>query len=237
MSRFFFKTCYYFFFIKSRCSVLHYIFKKNFTLQLKISSEKNEEILAWHKHKILYWKYMSSIPWFINYLYFWIYSSYNLHKKLEKILQEPDWPFVSFWNLKWLHFICSNSFLFVVPLPVIHCYSLSFVITRCLSLSFVTTRFITRCHSLSLIVIRCTTRCHSFSFAVIRCNTRCHSLSLIVTRCTTRLSFYKQSMIPIRKISSTSLKRTRLWERLSTIVAVKKNLNKSSFILCQRQVV
>ena len=161
MSRFFFKTCYYFFFIKSRCSVLHYIFKKNFTLQLKISSEKNEEILAWHKHKILYWKYMSSIPWFINYLYFWIYSSYTLHKKLEKILQEPDWPLVSFWNLKWLYFICSNSFLFVVPLPVIRCYSLSYVITRCLSLSFVTTRFITRCHSLSLIVIRCTTRCHS----------------------------------------------------------------------------
>ena len=29
----FIETCYYYFFNKSRCSVLHYIFKKNFTLK------------------------------------------------------------------------------------------------------------------------------------------------------------------------------------------------------------
>ena len=144
---------------------------------------------------------MSSIPWFINYLYFWIYSSYTLHKKLEKILQEPDWPLVSFWNLKWLYFICSNSFLFVVPLPVIRCYSLSYVITRCL-----------RCHSLPLDLSLVAIRCHSLSFVV----------PLVVTRCTTRVSFYKQSTVPIRKIFSTSLKRTWLSKRLSTIAAAKK---------------
>ena len=42
------------------------------------------------------WKYMSSISRFINHLHCWIYSSYTLYKKWNKILQETDWPFVSF---------------------------------------------------------------------------------------------------------------------------------------------
>ena len=147
---------------------------------------------------------MSSMSWFINYLYCWIVSSCILHKKLNKILQEPDWPFVSFWSLKSLYFISSHSFSFVVPLPVIGCHSLSLLITRChslsLDLSFV------RCHLLSCVVTRCTTRCHllyhSLLFVVTRCHSlsfsvpliviRYHSLSLVVTRCTACLSFYKQ---------------------------------------------
>ena len=107
-------------------------------------------------------------------------SSYVLHKKLNKILQEPDWSFVSFLNLKSLYFICSHSFSFVVPLPVICCHSLSFVITPCHSLSLV----VFRCHSLSL----------NLSLVVIRCHSLYHSLSFVVTRCTTRLSFYKRSI-------------------------------------------
>ena len=55
--------------------------------------------------------------------------------------------------------------LSLVPLVVIRCHSLSFVVP--------------------LVVIRCATRC----------STRCHSLLLVVTRCTTRLSFYKRSFI------------------------------------------
>ena len=124
-------------------------------------------------HEILYWQYMSSISQFINDLYCWIYSSYILHKKSSKILQEPDWPFVSLWNLKSLCFICSHSFSFVVPLPAIRCHSLSLVINCCHSLLLVVTpchsfftRFITLCHSLSFVVTRCTTLCYSLSLNV-----------------------------------------------------------------------
>ena len=121
----------------------------------------------------IYWKYMASIPWFINYLYCWIYSSYVLHKKSNKILQEPDWPFVSFWNLKSPYFICFHSFSFVVPLPLIRCHSLLFVIICYLSLSLVGLRY------------------HSFY----------HSLSFVVTWCTTRLSFYKRSFAAVPHFS------------------------------------
>ena len=109
-----------------------------------------------------------------------------MHKKFNKILQEPDWSFVSFRNLKSLYFICSNSFSFVIAFPVIGCHSLSFVITRCYSLSLV----VFCCHplpiDLSLAVILCNC-CHSLSLAVplvvIRCTARCHSLSLVVICC------------------------------------------------------
>ena len=81
----FFPACRYFLsksattlFIESKCSVLHHIFKKK-TSHFPITGEKNKEILAWYKREILYWKYMSSSPWFINYLYCWIYSSHMLH--------------------------------------------------------------------------------------------------------------------------------------------------------------
>ena len=81
-------------------------------------------------------------------------SSYILQRKLNKIIQEADWPsrfvFCFFWNIKPLYFIYS--------------YSYSFVVTHCT----------TRCYLLSLIVIRCTTRCHSLSLVV----TRFHSMSV-----------------------------------------------------------
>ena len=157
-------------FIKKRCLVLHYIFKKNFTL----SSEKNEEILAWYRHEMLYWKYVSSISRFINYLYCWIYNSYILHKNWTRFFRNQIGLLFHF-EIK----ICSYSFSFVVTLPVISCHSLSLAITRCSSLSFV--------------VIRYRPIYHSLSFVVTRCTTDCRSLSLVVIRCTTGLSFYKRS--------------------------------------------
>ena len=107
----------------------------------------------------------------------WICSSYILHKKLNKILQEPDWPFVSFWNLKSLYFIYSLSF--VVPLPVIRCHSLSLVITRCHSPSLV----VFRCHSLPLDLSLVVIRCHSLSFVVPLVAFVCYSLPFVITRC------------------------------------------------------
>ena len=89
---------------------------------------------------------MTAISPFINYLYCWIYSSYILHKKLNKILQEPDWSFVSFSFITLLHLLS-----FVLSLAVIRCHSLAFFITRCHSLSlvpFVATLF-TNFHSLN----------------------------------------------------------------------------------------
>ena len=116
-----------------------------------------------------------------------------MYKKFNKILQEPDWSFVSFWNLKSLYFICSNSFSFVIPLPVIGCHSLSFVITRCYSLSLVVfcchslpldlslaVILYNCCHSLSLAVPLVVTCCHLLSFVAPLVVIRCHSLSLDV---------------------------------------------------------
>ena len=101
-------------------------------------------------------------------------SSYILHTKLNKIIQEADWPsrlaFCFFWNIKSLYFTYSHSYSFVLSLATIHCHSLSFFVTRCHSLSLavplVVTRWITRCHSLY----------HSMSLVV----SRCHSMSLDV---------------------------------------------------------
>ena len=102
-------------------------------------------------------------------------SSYILHRKLNKIIQEADWPsrlaFCFFWNIKSLYFTYSHSYSFVLSLAV-----MSFAVTHC--------------HFLLLVVIRC----HSLSLAVPNVVTRCHSLSFDVTRCTTRLSFYKRSL-------------------------------------------
>ena len=105
-------------------------------------------------------------------------SRYILHKKLSKIIQEPDWPSVSFSDINSLYFTYFHS----LSLAVICCHSLSFFATRCHLL-----------YSLSFIV----TRCHSLSFAITHCTTRCHSLSLVVPlvviHCTTRLPLYKRS--------------------------------------------
>ena len=147
-------------------------------------------------------------------------SSYILHRKLNKIIQEADWPsrlaFCFFWNIKSLYFTYSHSYSFVLSLAVMsfavtHCHFLLLVVIRCHSLSFFATYCTTRCHSFSLVVILCTARCHSLyrslSFVVplvvIRCHSlsfvvplivnRCHSLSFVFTRCTIRLSFHKRS--------------------------------------------
>ena len=89
-------------------------------------------------------------------------SSYILHRKLNKIIQEVDWPsrlaFCFFWNIKSLYFTYSHSYSFVWSLAV------------------------TNCHFLLLVVIRCHLLYHSLSLAVIRCTTCCHSLSLVAIR-------------------------------------------------------
>ena len=129
-------------------------------------------------------------------------SSYILHRKLNKIIQEADWPsrlaFCFFWNIKSLYFTYSHSHSFVLSLAVIRCYSLSFFVTRCHLLSFVVTCCTTCCHSLyhslSLVIPLDVIRCYSLTFVVPRVVIRCHSLSFDVTRCTTRLSFYKRSL-------------------------------------------
>ena len=164
-----------------KTDVLFYIIFSKRSSHLTIISEKNEEILAWYRHRILYWKYMSSISRFINYLYCWMCSSYILHKKFNKLVQEPDWPFVSSWNLKSLSIlfflICFHSFYHSLSFPVTHCHFyhlLSFVVTRCHPLLFVVTRCTTRCHSLY------TTHCHLLSFAATRCIKLCQLLSLDV---------------------------------------------------------
>ena len=166
-----------------KTDALFFILFSERTSQLRISSEKNEEILTWCRHEMLYWKCMSWICRFVNYLYCWIYSTYILHKKLNKILQESDWLFVLFCHLKSLYFICSHSFSFVVQLPVIRYHSLLSVITRCHSLSLDLSFVVTRCHSLSL----------DLSFVVTHCRYLSLFVPLVATRCTTCLSFYKQS--------------------------------------------
>ena len=128
-------------------------------------------------------------------------SSYILHRKLNKIIQEADWPsrlvFCFFWNIKSLYFTYSHSYSFALSLAVIRCHSLSFfviVVIRCHSLSLAVPPVVI---VESLIVIRCATQCHSchsLPCVVPLVVIRCHSLSFDVTRFTTRLSFYKRSL-------------------------------------------
>ena len=116
-------------------------------------------------------------------------SSYILHTKLNKIIQEADWPsrlaFCFSRNIKSPYFTYSHSYSFVLSLTVIHWHSLSFFVTRCHSLSFVVSCCTTRCDSLNLslpfVVPLDNTRCHSLPFVVPFVVTRCHSLSFDVT--------------------------------------------------------
>ena len=129
-------------------------------------------------------------------------SSYILHRKLNKIIQEVDCPsrlaFCFFWNIKSLYFTYYHSHSFVLSLAVVFCHSLSFFVISCHSLSFAVSCCTTRCHSLnhslSFVVPLDVTRCHSLSLAVPVVDIRCHSLSFDVTQCPTRLSFYKHSL-------------------------------------------
>ena len=101
-------------------------------------------------------------------------SSYILHSKFNKIIQEADWPsrlvFYFPWNIKSLYFTYSHSYSFVLSLATIHCHSLSFFVTRCHSLSL----------AVPLIVTRWSTRCHSLYHSMSLVVPRCHSMSLDV---------------------------------------------------------
>ena len=120
-------------------------------------------------------------------------SSYILHSKLNKIIQEVDWSsrlaFCFSWNIKSLYFTYSHSYSFVLSLSVFRCHSLPFFVIRCHSLSFVVSCCTTRCHSLNhslpFVVPLDVTRCHSLSFVVPLVFIRCHPLLFDVTRCTT----------------------------------------------------
>ena len=118
-------------------------------------------------------------------------SSYILHRKLNKIIQEADWPsrlaFCFFWNIKSLYFTYSHSYSFVWSLSITRCHSLLLIVIFCYSLSFVVIRCHLLYHSLSLVVslvvISYTTRCYSLLLVDIRRTTCCYSLSLVVIRC------------------------------------------------------
>ena len=124
---------------------------------------------------------MSSISRFINYLYCWIYSIYTVHEKLNKTIQELDWPFISFWNLKAFYFSLSLSLSLSLICFLSLYYSLSFAVTHCDFFSLVGIR----CNSLSLVVIPC----YWLSLVVIRFRSLYHLLSLVVTWYITCLSF------------------------------------------------
>ena len=150
-----FPTCRYFlskrattFLIKSRSSVLHYIFKKIFAL-ITVSSKKNLEILTRYRREILYWKCMSPTFRFINYLYCWIYCSYILHKTKN----------------------CSGTkltFCFILKLKI----TVLFALIRFRSLYHSLTFAVAHCHLSSHVVIRC----HSFSLVLALAVTCCHSM-------------------------------------------------------------
>ena len=120
-------------------------------------------------------------------------SSYIQHRKLNKVIQEPDWPLVSFETKNHsilLTLIHIHSFYHSLSFAVTHChfcYSLSFVVTRVQSLTFFATCCTTRFNSLSpvvpLIVTLCHLLCHSLSLVVTRCHSLHHSFLFLVTRC------------------------------------------------------
>ena len=83
---------------------------------------------------------------------------------------------VSFWNLNSLSFAfirCTthcHSLYRSLSLVVIHCHSLSLIVTRC------TTRCTTRRHSLSFVVSLAAIRCYSVPLVIPLVVTRCHSM-------------------------------------------------------------
>ena len=93
--------------------------------------------------------------------------------------RKPDWPFVSFWNLKPLYLLTFIRF------HLLH-HALSFAVTHGHFLFLVVIWY----HSLSLVALVVAIRCHSLY----------HSLSfvvplvvpLVVTRCNTHMSFHKR---------------------------------------------
>ena len=105
-------------------------------------------------------------------------SSYILHRKLNKIIQELIILFLLKHKITLFYGLL---FVFIRFITRRHSLSLIFVLCNSLSVVVIRCHFFTTCcpslhwlhHSLSLAVIRCTTHCHSLY----------HSLSLVVTRC------------------------------------------------------
>ena len=67
---------------------------------------------------------------------------------MKKIFQEPNWPFVSFWNLKAPCFTWSHWLSFVLPLAVICCHLLHLLwldVIRYYALWFFVPLVVTRC--------------------------------------------------------------------------------------------
>ena len=157
-------------------------FKEKF-LCWSLFSIKLKYLINFIKKRLQYWCFPVNIANFKN-NYFEKHLgtaasdiSYTLHRKLNKIIQESDWPFVSFET--------ENHSILLTPIRIhLFYHSLSFTITYCHFLLFVAIP----CHSLSLVVPLAVTRCHLFfsqflSFAVTRCHSLYHSLSFVVTFC------------------------------------------------------
>ena len=174
MLLFFIKSYYYFFNQKqTSCYIIFSKRSSHLAINLmwfhyKTNSKKMKKYLYDRdkKYYIDAINYMSSISWFINYLYccIYIYGLYIVLKKMNKNLQEPDWSFFSFWNLKSHYLAYSHWFSFIWWHPLsFFCYSLAFAVTCCHLLSLL----VIRCHLLRhvvlavrLVVTCCTTRCH-----------------------------------------------------------------------------
>ena len=117
-SYFLIKTCYYFF-IKNRCSVLHYIFKKKFILINKTDREKKwRNACMIETQNIILKIYVISFP------------IYHLH----------CWICVVIYCIK--NYRCHS-----LSFAVIRCHSFSLVAIRCHLLSFVVTRCHSMYHS------------------------------------------------------------------------------------------
>ena len=92
-------------FIKNRRFYIHYIFSKTISLTCfnnfnKTDREKtNEEILTWQRHKVLYWKCMSSISRYIYIIKFPINLMYQARiqhlKEVSQVDEIAVFPFVS----------------------------------------------------------------------------------------------------------------------------------------------
>ena len=122
------------------------------------------------KHKILYWKYKSSISQFLNNLYSWTYCSYTLHILFHSEIK------ITLFYLHLFSFIHFHSLYHSFSFVFIRCHSLSFVVICCHSLSL----FVIRCHLLPLVVPVVFTHCHSLHHSLSFAVTRCHSLSLVL---------------------------------------------------------
>ena len=125
-------------------------------------------------------------------------SNCLLHRKLNKIILEADWPSrLVFCLFRKNRVTLFYLLLFVFIRFIIRCHSLLLIVISYYSLSFVVIRchllYHSLYHSLSFVAPLDVIRCYLLSFVSL-VPIRCHSLSFDVTRCTTRLSFHKRSL-------------------------------------------